>query len=310
MRPSPAQIEAYRRDGFVIVPEFAPASEVERARAHFALVFEHRWETGVAPDEVNYEPGVTPADKTRQLCNVWRADRTLAATTLAARNAELAAGLEGVPGMRLLQDNAIWKPASGRALLAHRDASYCGWLDPVNMTTSWVALDDTHADTGTIYYVPGSHLWPRTEVGGQFHAPDDWLGHMRSVMPEGTEPELVPIEVPAGGAAFHHGWVFHGSPPNARADRERRALISHMGYADTRHHDTERHPVYSRYLRPGSTELDEAFFPVMWREDGYRTPFLDDYVAGPTPGPVSELAGAHPPGSPAGELASRDRSRN
>ena len=26
--------------------------------------------------------------------------------------------------------------------------------------------------------------------------------------------------------------------------------------------------------------MDESFFPVTWREDGYRSPFLDDYLAG------------------------------
>ena len=26
-------------------------------------------------------------------------------------------------------------------------------------------------------------------------------------------------------------------------------------------------------------ELDEAFFPVMWREDGYRTAVIDDVYA-------------------------------
>ena len=35
------------------------------------------------------------------------------------------------------------------------------------------------------------------------------------------------------------------------------------------------HPIYSRYKRPGELELDEAFLPIMWREDGYRTPWID-----------------------------------
>jgi hypothetical protein len=26
--------------------------------------------------------------------------------------------------------------------------------------------------------------------------------------------------------------------------------------------------------------MDESYFPVMWRDDGYRTPWLDAYVAG------------------------------
>jgi hypothetical protein len=112
MEPTGEQIEAYRLDGFVVVEEFLPANEVEAVREHFARAFAHEWETGLRPDEVNYEPGVTPADKTRQLCNVWKADLTLAATVLAARNGEFGARLAGEPGLRLIQDNAIWKPPS------------------------------------------------------------------------------------------------------------------------------------------------------------------------------------------------------
>ena len=124
----------------------------------------------------------------------------------------------------------IWKPPSGKALLCHQDAAYLPFLDPPNMTTCWMALDDTRADTGTIFYVRGSHRWPRAARGGTFHAPDDWLGHVRESAPGGadSELELVPIEVPAGGAAFHDGWTFHGSPPNERADAERRSVISHL----------------------------------------------------------------------------------
>ena len=114
-----------------------------------------------------------------------------------------------------------------------------------------MALDDTAADTGTIYYVRGSHLWPHAALGGTFHAPDDWLGHVRDSAPAGTELELVPIEVPAGGAAIHDGWTFHGSPPNERADAQRRSIISHLISTDTRWNPAHSHPIYSRYRRPG-----------------------------------------------------------
>ena len=69
--------------------------QVERTRERFHACFEHEWETGLAPDEVNYTPGVTPPDRTRQLCNVWKADRRLAHVTLAERNARFAAKLAG-----------------------------------------------------------------------------------------------------------------------------------------------------------------------------------------------------------------------
>ena len=275
--PTEEQVEAYRRDGFLVVERFLADDEVERVREHFERAFAHEWETGLAPDEVNYQPGQTPADLTRQLCNVWKADRVLAATTLARRNAAFAARLAAVPGFRLAHDNAIWKPPSGKALLCHQDAAYCEWLAPPNMTTCWMALDDTAADTGTIFYVRGSNHWPRSPIGGTFHAPDDWLGHVRAVKPADAELELVPIEVAAGGAAFHHGWTFHGSPPNERADAQRRAIISHMITTDTRWNPARPHPIYSRYRRPDEREIDEAFFPVMWREDGYRSPWIDEW---------------------------------
>ncbi len=275
--PSTAEIERYRRDGFLIVEEFLPTEELEQVREHFADVFEHRWENGLAPDEVNYVPGVTAPNLTRQMCNVWKADRVLASVTLSPDVGEFTTLVASLPGVMLVHDNAIWKPPSGKALLCHQDAAYQDHFDPPNMTTCWIALDDTAADTGTIYYVRGSHLWPRTPRGGTFHAPDDWLAHVRTAIPPGTELELVPIEVPAGGAAIHDGWLFHGSPSNERADAQRRAIITHMMSTDTRWNPAHNHPIYSRYRRPGETEIDEAFFPVLWR-GGYRTPWLEDYL--------------------------------
>jgi phytanoyl-CoA hydroxylase len=276
MQPNGAQIEAYRRDGFVVVSEFLDRAEVDRLRERFACVFAHEWETGLQPDEVNYVPGVTAADLTRQLCNVWKADRVLARAVLSQQVGEFGARLAEVPGLRIAQDNAIWKPPSGRALLCHQDAAYLNHLDPPNMTTCWMALDDTAADTGTIYYVRGSHRWAHGPLGGTFHAPEDWLAHVQEAMPGDSKLELVPIEVPAGGAAFHDGWTFHGSPANQRADAERRSIVSHMISTQTRWNPAHPHPVYSRYRRPGEIELDEAFFPILWR-DGYRTPWLIDY---------------------------------
>ena len=37
-------------------------------------------------------------------------------------------------------------------------------------------------------------------------------------------------------------------------------------------------PIYSRYKRLGDNKLDENYFPILWREDGYRTPQIDDYL--------------------------------
>ena len=88
--------------------------------------------------------------------------------------------------------------------------------------------------------------------------------------------------MPAGGAAFHDGWTWHGSPPNERADAERRSIISHMVTSDTRlERARARTRLYSRYRRPGERELDEAFFPVVWRRDGAPTALIDEVFSAP-----------------------------
>ncbi len=278
--PTKEQIESYKANGFLVVEQFLDDEEVERLRGAFERVFLHDFETGIRPDEVNYPPGVTDPQLTRQMCNAWKSDRVIAATTLAWRNAAFAAELTASQSVRINQDNLIWKPPGGLPLLAHQDAAYLGYLDPPNMVTCWMALDDTSSDAGTIYYLRGSHRWLHAPVGGQFHAPKDWLAYARSVCPPGCDIELVPVEVPAGGAAFHDAWVFHGSPHNERGDAERRAVISHLMDGSTRFNPASAHPIYSRYRRPGSTAMDEAFFPVLWSADGYRSSWLEGYISG------------------------------
>jgi len=43
--------------------------------------------------------------------------------------------------------------------------------------------------------------------------------------------------------------------------------------------------IYSRYKKFGTVEMDESFFPIIWRLDGYRSDFLEKYSANnPTQG--------------------------
>jgi ectoine hydroxylase-related dioxygenase (phytanoyl-CoA dioxygenase family) len=194
----------------------------------------------------------------------------------------LAAQLAGWPGARIAQDNVIWKPPGATALGFHQDDSYNGWIVPPHMLTCWIALDPTSAAGSTIEYVRGSHRWPVSPPIEQFHAPDDYRREMREAAAAvglGT-PELVPVEVPAGGCAFHDGRTWHGSDVN-RADRPRRSAVSHCMSSEARFHPTNVSYIYSRYKRVGEDGMDESFFPILWRQDGYRTPFLDDYVRRP-----------------------------
>lgn len=269
------QLAAFERDGFVVVEGLVDAGAVEELRAQFEPLFGGRYETGIRPDEVNWIPGRDPDDRTRQICNGWKADPRIAAQTLSERTGRLAAELMGWDGVRLVQDNVIWKPPGVKSLGMHQDGSYLDYLVPPEMITCWITLDDTSAEAGTITYAAGSHRWPRSpENRGEFHAPADWLAPVERSRPSGEELQLVPLVVPAGSAAFHHFNTFHGSGPNSKTVH-RRAVISHLVRSDARFHPEHVDPVYSRYRRVGDLALDESFFPIVWTREGYRTPWLD-----------------------------------
>ena len=276
---SATEREAFDRDGFVVVPGFLDEETLARLRDRFEPLFAGEWETGIKPDEVNWLRGRDPEDRTRQICNGWKADRTIAAQVLSERSGRLAASLTGWEGVRIGQDNCIWKPPGTKALGMHQDGSYLDYLVPPEMITCWITLDDTAADAGTITYAAGSHRWPRSaENRGEFHAPPDWLAPVRRATPPGVELDLVPVEVAAGSAVFHHHLTFHGSGPNT-GSIHRRSVISHFVRADATFHPEHTDPNYSRYRRRGDLSLDDSFFPVVWERDGGRSGWLDDYAS-------------------------------
>jgi len=146
---------------------------------------------------------------------------------------------------------------------------------PAGYVTCWMTLDDTLAAGGTIEYARGSHLWPLSKPKGKFHAPDDYRATLRDAAAEvGGTIDIVPIEVKAGDAVIHHGHVWHGSGPNTAAV-PRRSLVSHCISAACRFHETEVSYIYSRYRRHGDLAMDESFFPILWRDDGYRSAWLN-----------------------------------
>jgi hypothetical protein len=48
--------------------------------------------------------------------------------------------------------------------------------------------------------------------------------------------------------------------------------------SEARFHPDTTGYLYSRYKRFGDDAMDESFFPITWREDGYRSPFLEPYL--------------------------------
>src|SRR5688500_4273644 len=102
------QVESFHRNGFLIIEEgFLSAPTIDLLRDRFAALFEGHYATGIAPDEVNWKTGRDPEDRTRQLCNGWRADDQIAAQVLSEITGRIAARLGGYSGARILQDNCL-----------------------------------------------------------------------------------------------------------------------------------------------------------------------------------------------------------
>ena len=271
--------DTFARDGFVIVEGALAPAQVEAARNRFEPLFSGKFQTGLHPDEWNWRMGRDAPDLTRQICNAWKSDLSIASIVLAADVGQACARLRGWPGARIGQDNIIWKPPGTRPLGFHQDDSYNDWIVPAEMSTCWMTLDDTKAHQGTIEYVRGSHLWPLSPPIKQFHAPDDPLNDLYPAAKAAgvTDYEIVPIEVPAGSCVIHHGRTWHGSRDN-RGDNPRRAVVAHCISSAAEFHPDKISSIYSRYKKVGSVEMDESYFPIIWREDGYRTPWLDGYI--------------------------------
>lgn len=275
---TPTQTAKFHEDGFLIVENFFDQQLAQRVADRFDPLFHGEFETGLQPDEWNWREGRDRADLTRQICNAWKSDRTVADLVLRPQIGRLCAQLAGWPGARLAQDNVIWKPPGARPLGFHQDDSYCGWVEPSHMLTCWMALDATSAAGGTIEYVRGSHRWPVSPPIQQFHAPEDYRRELiMAARAVGQEPEIVPVEVPPGGCAFHDGRTWHGSDTN-RSDRARRSAIAHCMSSQACFHPTRVGYIYNRYKRFGDLAMDESFFPLLWTQDGGRSAFLDAYL--------------------------------
>jgi len=273
------QIESFSNDGFVVVDRIISDENVALLRERLDVLFSDEYETGIGPDEVNWKKDRDPIQNTRQICNAWKSDRYVASVVLRQDIGKACAVLGGWPGTRISQDNILWKPPGGKPLGFHQDSAYEQWTAIPEWASCWIALDDTTAEGGTVEYVRGSHRWGQSGMIEEFHAPSNPVKELAEAASNAgiEEPERVPVVVKAGGGAFHQGWTWHGSDIN-HTERPRRSVVAHCMSSENQFHDDRVSSIYSRYKRFGDNGMDESFFPITWRTDGYRSSFIQAYV--------------------------------
>lgn len=273
------ELEFFKENGYLIVNNFIESSFAKKVAERFELIFRGNFETTVPPDEWRWAYGRDPDNVTRMIWNGWKSDRTIASLALNEKVGYYAAKLAGWSGARLNQDGCLWKPPGSSGLAYHQDIQYIQWVVPHDMITCWVALDDTDYDSGTLEYVAGSHKWPLMEKRPlDFHNPDDYQSLVKQIANElGEKLEIVTVEVPRGGAAFHNSRLWHGSGKNI-GKTDRRALAIHCMQDIAEFHPKNPAFAQGRFKKFGETIMEESFYPILWSKKYNRSAFIEEYL--------------------------------
>lgn len=250
---SPAMLDAYRRDGFLIIDRFIPEETcralVTRAEAlieafdpsESRTVFDTSAQTHGADDYFRksgdkirffYEPeaidasGMLKVPKSRAINKIGHAlhDLDPAFAALSRRTAlrRLAFGI-GLADPLLIQSMLILKqPRIGEEVGWHQDATYL-YTEPLSATGFWIALEDARRDNGCLKAIPGGHRGPLRQR---------YRDRSGRLVLEELDPtpwpstEAVEIEAPRGTLIVLHGLLPHASGAN-RTSRSRYAFALH-----------------------------------------------------------------------------------
>lgn len=140
----------------------------------------------------------------------------------------LAARLLGARGVRLLQDALLVKPTGADATLAwHRDATYFGYLEPLDVVSVRLALGDETPATGCMWVIDASHRWSQERVGVRVTTPAFGADRVADGLGATDDGLRVPIVLGPGDVSLHHALTFHASFSNRGAE-SRRTLVTHV----------------------------------------------------------------------------------
>ena len=239
-------METFERDGFVVFPDVLDAGTIVELQAHVEWLDRHH----PAERPELYDHGRIADDP------FWH--RIVSDPRLL----DIAAQFIG-PDIALFASQYIIKPPrTGQAVLLHQDASY--WpLDPMQVVSLWVAVDDADAENGCLRVLPGTHKMAvqprraRTDV-------DNVLSSEIAV--EVDDADAVDVVLAAGSVEVHHENIVHGSHANL-SDRRRAGLTI-------------------RYI-PTTTTIDyeriqHTSWPSAFLLRGHAVPGINQYQPRPT----------------------------
>lgn len=230
-----AQIEAFRRDGFVHLPRVFEPEVLERFEPTLTrLTLEHdpSRNTPLAKRDVYGQAFI-------QVGNLWQHDPLAKEFMFSRRLARIATELLGTQGVRMYHDQALYKEASGGFTPWHVDQQY--WpLASAQCVTAWVPLHAVPLEQGPMCFGVGTHrkrIARELEISAESERVID-----EEVRERGIEEFVKPYAL--GEVSFHYGWTLHRAGANTtREPRKVQTVIyidSEMRLAAPRNGNQER----------------------------------------------------------------------
>lgn len=258
------QVDQFKANGFLMGPRVVSDAQADALRDRMLAVLEGR-SRRKAESNRNLLGDDAPR-VVHQIVNIWEADDLFRQHLHNEAICAMVAQLMDHPVVRVWHDQVQYKPPRvGGPTDWHQDHPYWPIIQPPDLVSAWMALDDATTQNGCMRMVPGSHLWGRYKDGTIGTDPDTFNPTPdRALIPPGARLDIVPCEVPKGHVMFHHCLTWHGSPSNT-SEKGRPAIAVHYMPGYTRYEPNgSTHLVEKRVtVKPGEV-LQGDHFPTVW----------------------------------------------
>jgi len=265
------QLDEFERNGFLKGDVVLSDDEVERLREELDLVMEGKSvkkpvlnRNMLEGDSLYDNMKMTVTERVVQIVNIWMASDAFFRHAAHPRICEEVAQLCGTDTLRIWHDQVQYKPpVSGGPTGWHQDHPLWPIIQPADLVSAWVALDDAVIENGCMWMVPGSHKWGNHQRYLASDAQFKPYHKQPELLPEGAVVEAVPFEIKKGQVGYHHCLTWHGSPHN-KSQLKRRAIAVHYMPGHTRYEPHANHPMHSYVaVKPGEI-LQGDHFPVVY----------------------------------------------
>ncbi|WP_316847173.1 phytanoyl-CoA dioxygenase family protein [Pedobacter psychrodurus] len=227
---TPADVEYYQDNGFIVIENFLNTLELETWRAAVTeAVYDRKGQKipgrvgNIGEDDGINKDTEYQSKVFDQLINLWQTNDKVKELMFNPQIGEMAAELAQVDGIRIWHDQALFKKPWANPTSWHLDTPFWSFTNRKALSI-WVALDDVTLENGCLFFVPGSHKGTRFENPGIGRNMDSIF----TMYPEFKASPTVAVPMKAGSCSFHNGMIIHGAHANMTPGNRRAMTCAYM----------------------------------------------------------------------------------